>query len=113
MPAGGGGTHACAEDEYSSGWGAHACEEGTHVYGGRGCAGLREGRACLQRGAHACEEDAHWDREGAYRARMGVGRVRTVVRGHVGVVEGAQRGKASRCKRNFLFTYPPSKYNIL
>jgi hypothetical protein len=43
-------------------------------------------------------------------ARTGVGKVRTVVRGRAGVVEGAQRGKASRCKRNFLFTYPLSKY---
>jgi hypothetical protein len=42
-----------------------------------------------------------------------VGRVLTVVRERARVVEGAQKGKASRCKRNFLFTYPPSKYNTL
>ena len=58
-------------------------------------------------------EDAHWDRGSMHEALMGVGRAHTVVRGRVGVVEGTQRGKASRCKMNFLFTYPLSKYNTL
>jgi hypothetical protein len=45
--------------------------------------------------------------------RTRVGKARTAVRGRTGVVEGAQRGKASKCKWNYLFTYPLSKYNTL
>jgi hypothetical protein len=95
---------------------AHTCRDRAHMlarggaYGSWGAHTLGGGG-----GAHACGEGAHLGIGGAHGgggSRTGVGRARTPVKRRAMVVEGAPRGKASICKRSFLFNYPQSEYIV-
>jgi hypothetical protein len=127
-----GGAHPCGKGAPPARGGHARHLGGAHASGGArtflgGCARLWRGRTLGCRGSarrwrdthgggegtHACGEGAHLGAGRAHRgggARTGVGRARTPVQRHAVVVEGTPRGKASICKRNFLFNYPQNEY---